>query len=106
MAQKGESVPDHPLHGSGAEYRLCLDIFVNSAIWTLEQLDWVTSYTDGKILEVGQKLGTVGPIQVSRLQVVFWKKRVKHFQLADPFWAVANREISGHTSVFLFCIDH
>ena len=57
MAQKGESVPDHPLHGSGAEYRLCLDIFVNSAIWTLEQLDWVTSYTDGKILEVGQKLG-------------------------------------------------
>ena len=77
MAQKGESVPDHPLHGSGAEYRLCLDIFVNSAIWTLEQLDWVTSYTDGKILEVGQKLGTVGPIQVSRLQVVFLEEVCK-----------------------------
>ena len=27
--QKGESVPVQPLHGSGAEYRLCLDVFVN-----------------------------------------------------------------------------
>ena len=29
LAQKGESVPVQPLHGSGAEYRLCLDVFVN-----------------------------------------------------------------------------
>ena len=102
MAQKGESVPDHPLHGSGAEYRLCLDIFVNSAIWTLEQLDWVTSYTDGKILEVGQKLGTVGPIQVSRLQVVFLEEACETFSAGRSNWAVPNREISGHDIVFLF----
>ena len=29
MAQKGERVSVQPLHGSGAEYRLCLDVFVN-----------------------------------------------------------------------------
>ena len=102
MAQKGESVPDHPLHGSGAEYRLCLDIFVNSAIWTLEQLDWVTSYTDGKTLEVGQKLGTVGPIQVSRLQVVFLEEVCKTISAGRSILGSGKIEKFLVTTVFSF----
>lgn len=61
-----------------------------------------TSYTDGKILEVGQKLGTVGPIQVSRLQVVFLEEACETFSAGRFNWAVANREISGHDIVFDF----
>ena len=102
MAQKGECVPVQPLHGSGAEYRLCLDAFMNPCNLDLRAAGFGDFIYRLQILEVGQKLGTVGPIQVSRLQVVFLEEACETFSAGRSNWAVANREISGHDIVFDF----
>ena len=66
LAQKGERVSVQPLHGSGAEYRLCLDVFVN-----LCNFDFRTAglgdfiYRRAKYWKLDKNWGTVGPIQVS-----------------------------------------
>ena len=61
-----------------------------------------TSYTDGKILEVGQKLGTVGPIQVSRLQVVFLEEACETFSAGRSILGSGKIEKFLVTTVFSF----
>ena len=103
LAQKGESVPVQPLHGSGAEYRLCLDVFVN-----LCDLDFRTAGL-GDFIYRRQNTGSWTKTGDCRSNTgvpppgCFSGRSVQNnFSWQIHFGQWQNREISGHNSVFLF----
>ena len=102
LAQKGECVPVQPLHGSGAEYRLCMDVFVN-----LCNLDFRTAGF-GDFIYRRQNTGSWTKTGDCRSNTgvpppgCFLEEACETFSAGRSIWAVANREISGHDSAFLF----